>query len=93
MNEINKINNNNNQFESKPYKQVKIVDNNSINTEDISDDTEQKIRCYSIQETIKQGSLLEGIFNLSIFTLGIGLLALPHKVKYMGLFMAPVIII
>ena len=56
MNEINKINNNNNQFESKPYKQVKIVDNNSINTEDISDDTEQKIRCYSIQEIIKQGS-------------------------------------
>ena len=93
MNEINKINNNNNHFESKPYKQVKIVDNNSINTEDISDDTEQKIRCYSIQEIIKQGSLLEGIFNLSIFTLGIGLLALPHKVKYMGLFMAPVIII
>ena len=92
MNEINKINNNNNQFDSKPYKKVQIVDNNS-NPEESTEENEPKVRCYHIQETIKQGSLLEGVFNLSIFTLGIGLLALPQKVKYMGLFMTPMIII
>ena len=91
MNDINKINNNQH-LESKPYKQVEIIDNNSV-SEESSEDPEPKIYCYYIQETLKQGSLLEGIFNLSIFTLGIGLLALPQKVKYMSLFMTPMIII
>ena len=90
MNDINKINNQH--LESKPYKQVEIIDNNSV-SEESSEDPEPKIYCYYIQETLKQGSLLEGIFNLSIFTLGIGLLALPQKVKYMSLFMTPMIII
>ena len=92
MNETNKINTTNHQFDSKPYKQVKIVDNN-ISPEESLEEPEPKIRCYYCQETIKQGSELEGIFNLSIFTLGIGLLALPQKVKYMSLFMTPMIII
>ena len=92
MNETNKINTTNHQFDSKPYKQVKIVDNN-VSPEESLEENEPKIRCYYIQETIKQGSELEGIFNLSIFTLGIGLLALPQKVKYMSLFMTPMIII
>jgi len=91
MNDINKINNNQH-LESKPYKQVEIIDNNSV-SEESSEDIEPKVYCYYIQETLKQGSLLEGIFNLSIFTLGIGLLALPQKVKYMSLFMTPMIII
>ena len=92
MNETNKINITNHQFDSKPYKQVKIVDN-STSPEESLEENEPKIRCSYIQETIKQGSLLEGIFNLSIFTLGIGLLALPQKVKYMSLFLTPMIII
>ena len=94
MNESNnnKINNGNHHFDLKPYEQVKIVDNN-IPSEEPSEEIEPKVRCVYIQDTIKQGSLIEGIFNLSIFTLGIGLLALPQKVKYMSLFMTPVIII
>ena len=94
MNESNnnKINNGNHHFDLKPYEQVKIVDNN-IPSEEPSEEIEPKVRCAYIQDTIKQGSLIEGIFNLSIFTLGIGLLALPQKVKYMSLFMTPVIII
>ena len=95
MNESTKINNNNNNshFDSKPYKQMKIVDNNIALEESSQDIVMPKVYCAFIQETIKQGSLLEGIFNLSIFTLGIGLLALPQKVKYMSLFMTPAIII
>ena len=88
---------------SKPYKKVEIIDNN-INSEEITEEniytntnqnSNSKILwcCNKVQETIKQGSLLEGIFNLSIFTLGIGLLALPQKVRYMSLFMTPMIII
>ena len=93
LNEITKINNGNNpKFDTKQYKQVEIIDNNN-STEEVSEELDPKVRCYYIQETIKQGSLLEGIFNLSIFTLGIGLLALPQKVKYMSLFMTPMIII
>ena len=95
MNESTKINNNNNNshLDSKPYKQVKIIDNNITIEEPSEDIIEPKVRCVFIQETIKKGSLLEGIFNLSIFTLGVGLLAIPQKVKYMSLFMTPVIII
>ena len=95
LNEITKINsgsNNNHQFDTKPYEQVEIIDNNNP-SEETSEEIEPKVRCYYIQETIKKGSLLEGIFNLSIFTLGIGLLALPQKVKYMSLFMTPMLII
>ena len=95
LNEITKINsgsNNNHQFDTKPYEQVEIIDNNNP-SEETSEEIEPKARCYYIQETIKKGSLIEGIFNLSIFTLGIGLLALPQKVKYMSLFMTPMIII
>ena len=92
MNDINKINNNNHNLESKPYKQVEIINNNSV-SEESPEDIEPKVYCYYIQKALKQGSLLERIFNLSIFTLGIGLLALPQKMKYMSLFMTPMIII
>ena len=82
------------QLDTKPYKKVEIIDSSSTNSEEISEEIDSKlICCPKIQETIKQGSLLEGIFNLSIFTLGIGLLALPQKVRYMSLFMTPMIII
>jgi len=90
ISENNKINPQIPQLDAKPYKKVEIIDSNQ---EETPEETENKICCSKIQETIKQGSLLEGIFNLSIFTLGIGLLALPQKVRYMGLFMAPIIII
>ena len=66
MNETNnKINNNNPHFDSKPYKQVKIVDNNISQEEPSEEIIEPKVRCAFIQDTIKQGSLIEGIFNLS----------------------------
>ena len=42
---------------------------------------------------IKPGSLIACIFNLSIFSLGVGLLALPQQVVYISLFMTPILII
>ena len=42
---------------------------------------------------VKQGSLIACIFNLSIFSLGVGLLALPQQVVYISLFMTPILIV
>jgi len=62
-------------------------------TEEISEEIDTKNCWKKTLGRIEQGSLIECIFNLSIFSLGVGLLALPQKVGYMSLFMTPMIII
>lgn len=74
----------------KAYKTVKVIDKNS---EEINEEIERGFRRKKTLGKIKPGSLIEGIFNLSIVSLGVGLLALPQKVKYMSLFMTPILII
>ena len=54
---------------------------------------EKKTCLNSLLGRIKPGSLIASIFNLSIFSLGVGLLALPQQVIYISLFMTPIIII
>ena len=78
------------QIEQQSYRKVRIVDSS---TEEIIEEVEPR-KCWTkICVRIEQGSLIECIFNLSIFSLGVGLLALPQKVAYMSLFMTPIIII
>ena len=78
------------QIEQQKYKKVKIVDGNS---EEIIEELDAKFCWKKTLGRIEQGSLIECIFNLSIFSLGVGLLALPQKVGYLSLFMTPALII
>ena len=78
------------QIEQQRFQKVRIVDSS---TEEIVEEIDTR-RCWKRTfARIEQGSLIECIFNLSIFSLGVGLLALPQKVGYMSLFMTPIIII
>ena len=72
------------------YKKVKIIDSS---TEEIMEEIDTSSCWKKTLGIIEPGSLIECIFNLSIFSLGIGLLALPQKVGYMSLFLTPIIII
>ena len=45
------------------------------------------------QKYIEKGSITECVINLCIISFGIGLLALPQKVNYVTLIMAPILII
>ena len=74
----------------KTYEKVEISDSS---VEEINEEIDGHTCWKKTLDKIKAGSLIEGIFNLSIFSLGVGLLALPQKVKYMSLFMTPIIII
>ena len=78
------------QIERQKYRKVIISD---VSTEENIEDTDLKICWKKTFGKIEQGSLIECIFNLSIFSLGVGLLALPQKVGYMSLFMTPILII
>ena len=94
MEKNNKIESNKELYhvDDKAYRKVEILDNNS---EEINEDKDiDGNTCWKkTLGKIKPGSLIEGIFNLSIISLGVGLLALPQKVKYMSLFMTPILII
>ena len=79
------------QIEQQIYRKVKIVD--SSNTEEMVEEFENRNCWKKTLGIIEPGSLIECIFNLSIFSLGVGLLALPQKVRYMSLFMTPILII
>ena len=74
----------------KTYRKVKILDSN---IEEINDEMNNTTCWNYTLGIIKPGSIIEGIVNLSIFSLGVGLLALPRKVKYISLFLAPILII
>ena len=91
-NNINKPENNKEiiQIEKQKYRKVKIVDGS---TEEIVEEADTRFCWKKTLGKIEQGSLIECIFNLSIFSLGVGLLALPQKVGYMSLFMTPILII
>ena len=79
------------QIEQQTYRKVKIVD--CTNNDEIVEEIENRNCWKKTLGKIEPGSLIEGIFNLSIFSLGVGLLALPQKVRYMSLFMTPILII
>lgn len=72
------------------YRKVKIIDSNS---EEIIEEMEANTCWKKTLGKIQPGSLIECILNLSIFSLGVGLLAIPQKVSYISLFMAPILII
>ena len=74
----------------KAFQKVKIIDGAF---EEIREDSYKTICWKKTLGKIEPGSIIEGIFNLSIMSLGVGLLALPKRVKYMSLFMTPIIII
>ena len=46
-----------------------------------------------IQKHIEKGSINECVINLCIISFGVGLLALPQKVQYVSLVLAPILII
>ena len=79
----------NKEINRQKYKTIKIEDSN---TDENIEEIESKICSKKIFGKIEEGSLIECIFNLSIFSLGVGLLALPQKVRYMSLFMTPILI-
>ena len=89
-NNKNDMNKETQQIDQQTYKKVRIVDGS---TEEISEEIDTKKCWKKTLGRIEQGSLIECIFNLSIFSLGVGLLALPQKVGYMSLFMTPIFII
>ena len=59
------------QIEQQKYRKVKIVDGSS---EEIIEELDAKCCWKKTIGRIEQGSLIECIFNLSIFSLGVGLL-------------------
>ena len=78
------------QIEQQKYRKVRIVDGSM---EEITEEIDSRYCWKKTLGKIEPGSLIECIFNLSIFSLGVGLLALPQKVGYMSLFMTPIFII
>ena len=63
------------------FQQVKIVESGKEKEDNIC------------QKYIEKGSITECVINLCIISFGIGLLALPQKVNYVTLVMAPILII
>ena len=78
------------QIDQQIYRKVAISDGNS---EEIGEEIDSKYCLKKPFARIEQGSLIECIFNLSIFSLGVGLLTLPRKVHYISLFLTPLLII
>ena len=72
------------------FKKVKIEDN--ITTFPKDSPPIEIIKKY-IEQYIEKGSINECIINLCIISLGMGLLEIPQKAEYLGLFIIPIIII
>ena len=71
----------NSQSEQQSFQQVKILESGKEREESMC------------QKYIEKGSITECVINLCIISFGIGLLALPQKVNYVTLIMAPILII
>ena len=71
----------NSQNEQQSFQQVQILE---------SGKEREETMC---QKYIEKGSITECVINLCIISFGIGLLALPQKVNYVTLIMAPILII
>ena len=71
----------NSQSEQQSFQQVKILESGKEGEETMC------------QKYIEKGSITECVINLCIISFGIGLLALPQKVNYVTLIMAPILII
>ena len=78
------------QIEQQIYRKVAISD---VYSEENIEDIDSRYCLKKPFAKIEQGSLIECIFNLSIFSLGVGLLTLPRKVHYISLFLTPLLII
>jgi amino acid permease len=78
------------QIEQQKYRKVPFTNSNS---EEINEEIDSRLCFKKPIPKIEQGSLIECIFNLSIFSLGVGLLTLQRKVHYISLFLTPLLII
>ena len=70
-----------------------IIEDPEKPTEDISKNNKDRPLYHRMFGKMDPGSLRGSIFNLCILSLGTGLLAIPQKFGYMGLFISPIVII
>ena len=65
------------------------------NTENkIEPSNEENISCFKkLISHFKEGTMVNSVFNMSIISLGTGVLAIPSKVQYMSLVFTPIYVI